>query len=58
MSLRLSSKKIIAYIILIYKQLKNKKWCGAESNRRHKDFQSFALPTELPHPLGNSREIL
>jgi hypothetical protein len=26
-----------------------KKWCpGTESNRRHKDFQSFALPTELP----------
>ena len=25
-----------------------KKWNGAESNRRHKDFQSFALPTELP----------
>ena len=25
-------------------------WCGPESNRRHKDFQSFALPTELPHP--------
>lgn len=25
------------------------KWCGAGSNRRHKDFQSFALPTELPH---------
>ena len=24
-------------------------WCGAGSNRRHKDFQSFALPTELPH---------
>ena len=25
------------------------KWClRAESNRRHKDFQSFALPTELP----------
>ena len=25
------------------------KWCpGAESNDRHKDFQSFALPTELP----------
>ena len=28
-----------------------KAWCGAGSNRRHKDFQSFALPTELPHQL-------
>ena len=27
-------------------------WCGAGSNRRHKDFQSFALPTELPHHLN------
>ena len=26
-------------------------WCrGAESNRRHKDFQSSALPSELPRP--------
>ena len=25
------------------------RWCGRESNPRHKDFQSFALPTELPH---------
>ena len=24
-------------------------WYGAESNRRHSDFQSDALPTELPH---------
>ena len=23
-------------------------WSGAESNRRHMDFQSIALPTELP----------
>ena len=23
-------------------------WLGAELNRRHKDFQSSALPTELP----------
>ena len=27
------------------------KWLGPESNRRHEDFQSSALPTELPsHP--------
>jgi hypothetical protein len=25
-----------------------KVWAGSESNTRHKDFQSFALPTELP----------
>jgi hypothetical protein len=25
-------------------------WPGAESNRRHHDFQSCALPTELPGP--------
>src|ERR1041385_2443410 len=25
-------------------------WPGAESNRRHADFQSAALPTELPGP--------
>ena len=30
-------------------QLRGLGWCGAGSNRRHKDFQSFALPTELPH---------
>ena len=24
------------------------KWAGVESNRRHTDFQSVALPTELP----------
>ena len=27
-------------------------WCHQESNRGHKDFQSFALPTELWHHLG------
>ena len=26
-------------------------WCHQESNRGHKDFQSFALPTELWHLL-------
>src|SRR5271166_6804570 len=25
-----------------------RRWLGAESNRRHEDFQSSALPTELP----------
>src|SRR5437763_9129107 len=31
-----------------------KEWCpGTELNRRHEDFQSSALPTELPgHPAG------
>src|SRR5205823_3638575 len=28
--------------------LKLKMWLGPESNRRHADFQSAALPTELP----------
>ena len=32
------------------------KWCpGAESNHRHCDFQSHALPTELPGRLPTSR---
>ena len=26
----------------------NSKWPGSESNQRHTDFQSVALPTELP----------
>ena len=29
--------------------LTKKLWCHQESNRGHKDFQSFALPTELWH---------
>ena len=28
--------------------LKERQWAGAGSNRRHQDFQSCALPTELP----------
>jgi site-specific DNA recombinase len=51
-------------IRLINKELKNKKsglkliyqlcplqWYGPGSNRRHMDFQSIALPTELPYHL-------
>src|SRR6185437_9732926 len=31
-------------------------WClGADSNHRHADFQSAALPTELPRPEGSAR---
>ncbi len=26
-------------------------WCGQELNQRHQDFQSCALPTELPHQI-------
>ena len=33
-------------------------WLGAELNRRHKDFQSSALPTELPSRLGKFHEVL
>jgi hypothetical protein len=29
---------------------KTLKWSGPGSNRRHMDFQSIALPTELPDP--------
>jgi hypothetical protein len=31
-------------------------WLGAESNRRHEDFQSSALPTELPSRMKRGRE--
>ena len=30
------------------------KWCLQGSNQGHKDFQSFALPSELRHQLINS----
>ena len=30
-------------------------WCHRESNQGHKDFQSFALPTELWHRLPEQR---
>src|SRR5690606_16703436 len=38
--------------------LETKEWCpGTESNRRHGDFQSPALPTELPGQRGAIRRI-
>src|SRR5262245_27292680 len=33
-----------------------KKWLGPESNRRHEDFQSSALPTELPSRVREGSE--
>ena len=32
-------------------------WCHQESNRGHKDFQSFALPTELWHLVLGSAKV-
>ena len=32
-------------------------WFQAESNRRHKDFQSFALPTELQNQWLRGKEL-
>ena len=34
-----------------------RQWCHQESNRGHKDFQSFALPTELWHRKANSTQL-
>jgi hypothetical protein len=31
-------------------------WLGPESNRRHEDFQSSALPTELPSRKGGEEQ--
>ncbi len=44
--------KMIAQCVAFYKKSeftrqKMRRWPEQESNQRHKDFQSFALPTEL-----------
>jgi hypothetical protein len=47
----LDLKKWICPMLLAQESFKSliiKWWLGAELNRRHKDFQSSALPTELP----------
>jgi hypothetical protein len=45
----LSSVKATA--VPVFTSLQGKEWCrGGESNSRHRNFQSRALPTELPRP--------
>src|SRR5262245_52253347 len=47
-----NAKLLIALFLLVFRRVRtsaNTMWCpGAESNHRHHDFQSCALPTELP----------
>src|SRR5438128_9135724 len=40
------------------KMLLDVQWAGAESNRRHMDFQSIALPAELPARRSRAQAIL
>lgn len=45
-TVRYELKKPFAVLV---KMSEKEDWCpGTESNRRHRDFQSLALPTELP----------
>ncbi len=46
--------KSVALPVELQRQDKFIWWLGTESNRRHKDFQSFALPTELPSLISPS----
>ena len=40
--------------VALYQLSYYRTWClGAESNHRHADFQSAALPTELPRQIGD-----
>jgi hypothetical protein len=40
---------------LLKLQIKILQWSGPGLNRRHMDFQSIALPTELPDLIGKGR---
>jgi hypothetical protein len=43
-----NSLELIMVKAIVFGESIGKWWLGAELNRRHKDFQSSALPTELP----------
>jgi hypothetical protein len=49
--------KSVALPIELSRHRRDKWWLGTESNRRHKDFQSFALPTELPSQISHRKQI-
>ena len=52
----LATKAWKAFVLPLNHTRTNNKWRGTESNRRHKELQSFALPTELPsHPTVHIR---
>ena len=54
----MAHKQIIAFRLINKLMMDFKWWPEAESNCRHEDFQSSALPTELSRPAFLSRVLL
>ena len=46
---QMEKRRETAHGITPHESVSLSSWCHQESNRGHKDFQSFALPTELWH---------
>ncbi len=46
--LKISLKLAPPFFLTLWRPSAGQWWLGTELNRRHKDFQSSALPTELP----------
>src|SRR5690625_3251829 len=53
---RIYSPPRLATSLPLHFKLFKKWWLETESNRRHKDFQSFALPTELSSQWRSGRD--
>ena len=54
-ALPLSHSRLYKYYIQLFKK---SEWClRAESNHRHEDFQSSALPTELQRQIGIKKKL-